>query len=147
MTTTLMGLFQVPGFRWESVQWRSMPPPQDTWVLVKSEGADGDEQIGSGYVNGDRLWSCTVYDGLPKPSLNDHVPLSIFEGWAPIIVPSEVPKGSSVSCCPFCGNVDPSLLRELSQWSALSQEDTQNTATWVEWRCLSDWCQGKSFLV
>ncbi len=81
-----------PGIRWSSVEWRDMPPPENTWVMLKSEGAEGEEQISSGFVRNGRSWGLTSYDGSPEASLNDHVPLSIFIGWAPTVTPSTVMK-------------------------------------------------------
>ena len=45
--------------------------------------------------------------------------------------------------CPYCGGTD---ITELDQWAAVSSEDTENTATLVEWQCVNA-CGGRAFWV
>jgi hypothetical protein len=137
-------LYSAPDVRWSSVQWQPMPPPQNTWVLLQSEGADGEELIGSGYIHGDRSWASTSYDGNPQASVTDHLPLSMFEGWAPIVTPAPpaAPEGP-VRCCPFCGSIE--FLRDLESWHAISLLDEGNYHDLQEWQCHSEVCGGRSF--
>lgn len=78
-----------PGFRWSDVDWLPMPPPENTWVMLKQEGIGGEEIMSSGYVKGGRCWGVVVYDGAKDPDSADHTPLSMSLGWAPIFTPAK----------------------------------------------------------
>lgn len=46
--------------------------------------------------------------------------------------------------CPYCGSKG---VRKIGSWSAISEEDTDNTAELTEYQCHSHVCQGRSFFV
>lgn len=132
-------LYLAPDVRWSTLQWQPMPPPQNTWVMLGSEGTEGEEQICSGYIHGERSWASTSYDGTPQASLNDHVPLSIFDRWAPIVTPAPPAiSAGPVRCCPFCGGIE-NLEAEGG--------DDKPCRGMVEWHCFSVICNGREFWV
>lgn len=76
-----------PGVRWQGIPWKEMPPPEDRWVMLKHEGADGDELLTPGFIHHGTAYESTCYDG-DKVTFSEPCSLTLFDGWAPILTSS-----------------------------------------------------------
>ncbi len=75
--------------RWHEVAWKPMETlPNDTWVVLQLEGADGEELLVTGFIQSGVRHTMTVYDGELNGCVDadDFPAYGHYLAWAPLLV-------------------------------------------------------------
>jgi len=75
--------------RWDKIAWKPMETlPDNTWVVLRHEGADGDEMLVTGYMLDGVRHTVTVYNGYANGGVDhdDFKAYGYYLAWAPLLV-------------------------------------------------------------